>query len=271
MSQRTSRNPGCSIRCSTFSGEPVRKLSRHTTSTPRSSRCSQRCDPRKPAPPVTTARPIVRASRTGLRCDIAAPLPVARLVGSPRTRRSTGDTSGPKYPDTATGRRPPEGDRRPGKDPSYPLLAGSERGPGGGLVDDRLLVGDAVLRGSGGLAVVVLDLGVTDVGHLDPLDLFGAGADEPADRHAARAHVAVLGVAERCEHRTLPVGTGGLDGLDEAVARRVLAGGLQSLHGRVGHGHAVDPVVGELALLAGLVPDLLEQLDPGVVRLVHRR
>src|SRR3954470_24520071 len=47
------------MRWTTFCGEPVRKLSRQTTSTPRSSRLSQRWLPRKPAPPVTTAREIV--------------------------------------------------------------------------------------------------------------------------------------------------------------------------------------------------------------------
>src|SRR3954453_113620 len=65
MSQRTSRKSGCSIRWRTFCGGPVKKLSRHTTSTPRSSRCSHRCDPRNPAPPVTTARRTVRIGPTG--------------------------------------------------------------------------------------------------------------------------------------------------------------------------------------------------------------
>src|SRR5687767_14338122 len=40
-------------RCSMFLSEPVSRLSTHTTRLPRSSRYSQRWDPRKPAPPVT--------------------------------------------------------------------------------------------------------------------------------------------------------------------------------------------------------------------------
>src|SRR5688572_12600745 len=40
-------------KCSTFFSEPVSTLSTQTTRLPRSSRCSQRWDPRKPAPPVT--------------------------------------------------------------------------------------------------------------------------------------------------------------------------------------------------------------------------
>src|SRR4051794_40488754 len=37
-----------------FSSEPVSRLSRQITRCPLPSRCSQRWDPRKPAPPVTT-------------------------------------------------------------------------------------------------------------------------------------------------------------------------------------------------------------------------
>src|SRR5688572_11284571 len=40
-------------KCSTFFSEPVSRLSTQTTRLPRSSRCSHRWDPRKPAPPVT--------------------------------------------------------------------------------------------------------------------------------------------------------------------------------------------------------------------------
>src|SRR6516165_1782914 len=43
-------------RWSTLSVVPVERLSRQTTSAPRSSRNSDRCDPRKPAPPVTRTR-----------------------------------------------------------------------------------------------------------------------------------------------------------------------------------------------------------------------
>src|SRR5882757_7802837 len=37
-----------------FSSEPVSRLSRQITRCPLASRWSQRCEPRKPAPPVTT-------------------------------------------------------------------------------------------------------------------------------------------------------------------------------------------------------------------------
>src|SRR5688572_30059460 len=43
-------------RCAIFSGEPVMKLSMHTTRAPRPRRNSQRCEPMKPAPPVIRAR-----------------------------------------------------------------------------------------------------------------------------------------------------------------------------------------------------------------------
>ena len=52
------REPGCPKRCSMLSSEPVMRLSRQTTSSPRSSSASQRCEPRNPAPPVTTMRAI---------------------------------------------------------------------------------------------------------------------------------------------------------------------------------------------------------------------
>src|SRR6476660_4128089 len=49
------RNPNAESRMwSMFCSEPVSRLSTQTTSCPWPSRCSQRCDPRKPAPPVTT-------------------------------------------------------------------------------------------------------------------------------------------------------------------------------------------------------------------------
>src|SRR3954468_15724181 len=40
--------------CSMFCSDPVSRLSMQITRCPLPSRCSQRCDPRKPAPPVTT-------------------------------------------------------------------------------------------------------------------------------------------------------------------------------------------------------------------------
>src|SRR5215469_13757820 len=39
-----------------FSIRPVDRLSAHTTSSPRATRASQRCEPIKPAPPVTRVR-----------------------------------------------------------------------------------------------------------------------------------------------------------------------------------------------------------------------
>ena len=46
-------NSGCPM-CSMFSSDPVSRLSMQITSSPSSIRNSHRCDPRKPAPPVTT-------------------------------------------------------------------------------------------------------------------------------------------------------------------------------------------------------------------------
>src|SRR5689334_6657280 len=40
--------------CSMFASEPLTRLSTQITRCPRSSRYSQRCEPRKPAPPVTS-------------------------------------------------------------------------------------------------------------------------------------------------------------------------------------------------------------------------
>src|SRR5947209_15844937 len=42
--------------CAMFAAVPVTRLSTHTTCQPSASSRSQRCEPRKPAPPVTTAR-----------------------------------------------------------------------------------------------------------------------------------------------------------------------------------------------------------------------
>jgi hypothetical protein len=54
MSCRINSKRGCFISCATFAFVPVKKLSTHSTSCPAASRCSQRCEPRKPAPPVTS-------------------------------------------------------------------------------------------------------------------------------------------------------------------------------------------------------------------------
>src|SRR5579864_8611498 len=50
------RNRGCPSRWRTLVAVPVTRLSIARTSQPRSIRQSHRCEPRNPAPPVTTAR-----------------------------------------------------------------------------------------------------------------------------------------------------------------------------------------------------------------------
>src|SRR6266851_2888144 len=52
----TDSNDLLSRRCAMFLAVPVTRLSTQTTVHPSTSSRSQRCDPRKPAPPVTTAR-----------------------------------------------------------------------------------------------------------------------------------------------------------------------------------------------------------------------
>src|SRR5579864_393786 len=54
-------NPARPFRCAMFSIDPVDRLSMTMTRSPRSSRASARCDPTKPAPPVSSAF-IVRPS-----------------------------------------------------------------------------------------------------------------------------------------------------------------------------------------------------------------
>src|SRR5690349_4041280 len=51
-------NPGAPKRCSMLCTVPVTRLSSTTTWSPRASSASHRCDPMKPAPPVTTTRRI---------------------------------------------------------------------------------------------------------------------------------------------------------------------------------------------------------------------
>src|SRR5262245_7371081 len=54
----TKVKPGWPNRCSMLSTEPVSRLSMAITESPRASSASHRCEPRKPAPPVTTTRAI---------------------------------------------------------------------------------------------------------------------------------------------------------------------------------------------------------------------
>src|SRR2546429_9004752 len=55
-SARSIRNRGCFHKCSILLSTPVTRLSSATTSQPSAINRSHKCDPRKPAPPVTTAR-----------------------------------------------------------------------------------------------------------------------------------------------------------------------------------------------------------------------
>src|SRR5690606_17508727 len=74
------RKPGRASRWWWFSGRPVRKLSTDTTCAPSLRRASQRCDPRKPAPPKTTARwPAKRAEASRIR-SVAEELVHGRLA-----------------------------------------------------------------------------------------------------------------------------------------------------------------------------------------------
>src|SRR6056297_3458623 len=53
-----SEKRSCPTRCATLSGLPVMKLSMQMTSWPSAMNRSQRCEPRKPAPPVMRVRGI---------------------------------------------------------------------------------------------------------------------------------------------------------------------------------------------------------------------
>src|SRR5688500_2366318 len=84
MSVWTHWNSGAR-RCSMFFSEPVSRLSTQTTRLPRSSRCSQRCEPRKPAPPVTR--------QVGIRWSVptARSLADGELAIEPREREQPRD------------------------------------------------------------------------------------------------------------------------------------------------------------------------------------
>jgi hypothetical protein len=51
ISQLISVKDGLAVRCERLAADPVMRLSRQTTCKPRARRRSQRCEPRKPAPP----------------------------------------------------------------------------------------------------------------------------------------------------------------------------------------------------------------------------
>src|SRR5215469_18916689 len=56
MSAFTNSNLGSLTRPAKLASFPVNRLSRQSTEWPSAIKASQRCEPRKPAPPVTTAR-----------------------------------------------------------------------------------------------------------------------------------------------------------------------------------------------------------------------
>ena len=80
-------------RWSTFSRDPVERSSRTTTSAPAASRASTRCDPMKPAPPVTSAftptSPVGRGGRRAHRCAVLLhTVTIDRLVQVPPQRQA---------------------------------------------------------------------------------------------------------------------------------------------------------------------------------------
>src|SRR5579884_39036 len=79
-----------SIRCAMLSVLPVIKLSIATTSHPSASRRSQRCEPRKPAPPVTKTRGIISLLMTLFHTDREWPRPVSSIANAPVPVNVTG-------------------------------------------------------------------------------------------------------------------------------------------------------------------------------------
>src|SRR5260370_24862854 len=65
------RNFAPFIKCSTFESTPVTRLSKARTSHPSASSLSQRCDPRNPAPPVTTARMPPPPKKSTAQCNVS--------------------------------------------------------------------------------------------------------------------------------------------------------------------------------------------------------
>src|SRR4051812_50115571 len=111
--------------CSMLRSDPVTRLSTQVTRWPRARRASQRCDPRNPAPPVTTEVGTGgHHTRRGAR------------PGRPFTS-STAATP-PAHQRTSSGGRPPERGRGGG---GGGAAHGVETGVGGG---------DAAGRGAGG-------------------------------------------------------------------------------------------------------------------------
>src|SRR4051812_4748916 len=88
-------------RCSMFLSEPVSRLSTQTTRLPAPSRCSHRCEPRNPAPPVTRQ--------------------VAIGLGAYRPGASVGDREMGLQPGELE--QPHDGHARPGDDHLQILLA----------------------------------------------------------------------------------------------------------------------------------------------------
>src|SRR6266487_3181770 len=75
--------------CSMFCSEPVSRLSTQITRCPCPSRCSQRWEPRKPAPPVTT-QVLIAPDAIGLRAEGPCNLRTSSSVTRPEGGRTSG-------------------------------------------------------------------------------------------------------------------------------------------------------------------------------------
>src|SRR5689334_15884127 len=129
------------IRCATLPGSPVTKLSRQRTSQPSCNSRSQRCEPRNPAPPVTTAR--------GRRAIADLPLASGRPVRPPAN-----------WPTIAARAHQPDGTVLPGAARWTPvrgdvLGAAGRLSPGRQTVPVVAVVGSAAVMGSAAVVRVV--------------------------------------------------------------------------------------------------------------------
>src|SRR4051794_39510149 len=79
----TNTKPFSPKRWEMLSIDPVSRLSMATTSSPRASSASQRCEPRKPAPPVTTTRATLRSAPPDAVVREAAPADCGRIEQVP--------------------------------------------------------------------------------------------------------------------------------------------------------------------------------------------